>query len=72
MKSAYDAKVDALYIRWTDAKIVESDEISEGVILDYDDDGNVVGVEVLNASQKISGLTAQVDRVTKFAAIATS
>jgi uncharacterized protein YuzE len=55
MKSAYDAKVDALYIRWTEAKIVESDEVSEGVILDYDSDGNVVGVEVLNASQKIAG-----------------
>ena len=57
MKSAYDAKVDALYIRWTEAKIVESDEVSEGVILDYDSDGNVVGVEVLNASQKIAGFT---------------
>ncbi len=56
MKSAYDAKVDALYIRWTESKIAESDEVSEGVILDYDSDGNVVGVEVLNASQKITGL----------------
>ena len=55
MKSAYDAKVDALYIRWTDAKIAESDEISEGVILDYDSKGNIVGVEVLNASLKIKG-----------------
>ena len=56
MKSAYDAKVDALYIRWTDTKIAESDEISEGVILDYDLEGNVIGIEVLNASQKIRGL----------------
>jgi uncharacterized protein YuzE len=58
MKSAYDAKVDALYLRWTDAKIAESDEVSEGVILDYDSKGNVVGIEVLNASQKIKGFTA--------------
>jgi uncharacterized protein YuzE len=58
MKSAYDAKVDALYLRWTDAKIAESDEVSEGVILDYDSEGNVVGIEVLNASQKIKGFTA--------------
>ncbi|NJL92083.1 MAG: DUF2283 domain-containing protein [Coleofasciculaceae cyanobacterium SM2_1_6] len=56
MKSAYDAKVDALYIRWTDTKIAESDEISEGVILDYDLEGNVIGIEVLNASRKIKGL----------------
>jgi uncharacterized protein YuzE len=56
MNSAYDSKVDALYIRWAESKIVESDEISEGLILDYDSEGNVVGVEVLNASQKIIGL----------------
>ena len=53
MNSAYDSKVDALYIRWTESKIVGSDEISEGLILDYDSEANVVGVEVLNASQKI-------------------
>ena len=56
MKSAYDRAVDALYIRWTEAKIAESDEVG-GVILDYDEHGNVIGVEVLNASQKITGLT---------------
>jgi len=55
MKSAYDSTVDALYIRWTEAKITESDEV-EGVILDYDEHGNVIGVEILNASQKITGL----------------
>jgi uncharacterized protein YuzE len=63
MKSAYDSKVDALYIRWTDANISESDEISEGVILDYDSDGNVVGVELLNASQKIAGLVVKPELV---------
>jgi len=63
MKSAYDSKVDALYIRWTDANISESDEISEGVILDYDSDGNVVGVELLNASQKIVGLVVKPELV---------
>jgi len=56
MKLAYDLTVDALYIRWTEAKIAESDEV-DGVILDYDEHGNVIGVEVLNASQKITGLT---------------
>lgn len=55
MKSAYDPTVDALSIRWTDAKIAESDEVG-GVILDYDEQGNVIGVEVLNASQRIAGL----------------
>ncbi|MBD2187999.1 DUF2283 domain-containing protein [Pseudanabaena mucicola] len=56
MKSAYDPTIDALYIRWTESKIAESDEVG-GVILDYDEQGNVIGVEVLNASQKITGLT---------------
>lgn len=58
MKSAYDPAVDALFIRWTDAKIVESDEV-DGVILDYDEQGNVIGVEVLNASQRIAGLVSK-------------
>lgn len=49
----YDPDVDALAINWGDAQIVESDEVAPGVILDYDKDGNVVGVEVLDASKQI-------------------
>jgi len=56
MKAHYDSEVDALAINWGDAPIDESDEVEPGVILDYDKDGNVVGVEVLNASQKIKHL----------------
>jgi len=53
MKVTYDPKVDVLRILFRDAPIEESDEDKPGVILDYDKDGNVVGLEVLNASRRI-------------------
>lgn len=53
MKVTYDPTVDVLRILFRDAPIDESDEDKPGVILDYDKDGNVVGLEVLNASQRI-------------------
>jgi uncharacterized protein YuzE len=53
MKVTYDPEVDVLRILFRNAPIEESDEDKPGVILDYDKDGNVVEVEVLNASQRI-------------------
>jgi uncharacterized protein YuzE len=53
MKVTYDSEVDVLRILFRDVPIEESDEDKPGVILDYDKDGNVVGLEVLNASQRI-------------------
>jgi uncharacterized protein YuzE len=50
MKINYAADVDALYITLTGNEIEETDEVSAGVMVDYDKDGNVVGLEVLNAS----------------------
>lgn len=58
MKASYDPKADSLWIRWNTAAIEESDEVQPGVILDYDADGSVVGIEVLNASKKIENLSA--------------
>ena len=52
MKIKYDIEVDVLVIRLSDAKIVESDEPRKGIILDFDKDGNVVSIEILNASKK--------------------
>ena len=54
MKVKYDKEVDALYINLTAEKIVESDEQKPGIIFDYDEKGNIVGIEILNASQKIN------------------
>jgi uncharacterized protein YuzE len=53
MKITYDPEVDVLRILFRDAPIEESDEDKPDVILDYDKEGNVVELEVLNASQRI-------------------
>ena len=53
MKVTYDPEVDVLRILFRDAPIEESDEDKPGIILDYDKDGNIVGLEVLNASQRV-------------------
>lgn len=53
MKVTYDPQVDVLRIILTQAPVQESDEQKPGVILDYDREGNVVGLEILNASKRI-------------------
>jgi uncharacterized protein YuzE len=53
MKVTYDPEVDVLRILFRNTPIEESDEDKPGVILDYDKEGNLVGLEVLNASQRI-------------------
>ena len=53
MKIKYDKETDIIYIRFSDSKITESDEDKPGIILDYDDNGNIAGIEVLNASTKM-------------------
>lgn len=53
MKVIYDAETDVLRILFSAAPIQESDEDKPGVILDYDDGGNLVGMEILNASQRM-------------------
>lgn len=53
MKVTYDPEVDVLRILFRDAPIDESDEDKPGIILDYDKDGNIVGLEVLNASSRV-------------------
>lgn len=58
MKIIYDREVDVLRILLNEREIVESDEAKDGVILDYDTDGNVVGLEILNASQHTNLPTA--------------
>ncbi len=53
MKVTYDPEVDVLRILLSQAPIEESDEEKPGVILDYDKDGNVVGMEGLDASTRV-------------------
>jgi uncharacterized protein YuzE len=54
MKSSYDAEADALYIRFSDGEIDGSQEVAPGVVLDYDAENHLVGLEVLNASAKMA------------------
>jgi uncharacterized protein YuzE len=53
MKITYDAEVDILRILFSNTPIEQSDEEKPGVILDYDKDGNIVGMEILDASTRI-------------------
>jgi uncharacterized protein YuzE len=53
MQVTYDREVDVLSIVLSDSPIEESDEEKPGVILDYDAQGNLVGVEILAASQNL-------------------
>lgn len=53
MRLKLDEKNDALYLRLDESGIVESEEVQPGVILDYDANGNVIGVELLGLSKRI-------------------
>ena len=53
MKVTYDASIDVLRIVFRDAPIAESDEDKPGVILDYAEDGSIVGIEILDASKHV-------------------
>jgi uncharacterized protein YuzE len=50
----YDEKVDALYILLEDSEIIESDEVRPGIVLDFNADNQVVGIEVLDVKRRIS------------------
>ncbi len=53
MKLNYHADTDSLYIDLSERPSFESREISEGVVLDYDADGRLVGIDIDNASNKV-------------------
>ncbi|MFP3975772.1 MAG: DUF2283 domain-containing protein [Dehalococcoidia bacterium] len=54
MRITYDEEVDALYVRLKETPYHESDEIREGLILDYDESGNLIGMEIMDASDYLS------------------
>jgi uncharacterized protein YuzE len=54
MKVIYDQNADTLTIIFSETPIAESDEDKPGVILDYDDKGKLVSLEILDASRQVS------------------
>jgi uncharacterized protein YuzE len=53
MKVRVDREADALYLRLDENAITESEEVQSGVVLDFDTDGHVVGIEILGLSERV-------------------
>ena len=62
MRMRVDQDADAIYINLTDRVIKDSAEVADGIVVDYDDQGRVVGVEILDASKR----TEDPDVLTQF------
>ena len=54
MKATYDARTDTLTLELRSDTVAESDEDKPGVILDYDAQGNLVSIEILDASRRVT------------------
>jgi uncharacterized protein YuzE len=52
MKIEYDRRADAMYIRLRAGTVVESDEVRPGVVFDFDANGKVLGIEMLDVSER--------------------
>ena len=53
MRMRYDEKADALYLRLDDSAIVESEEVQPGIVLDFNSEKQVVGIEVLGLKRRV-------------------
>ena len=62
MKITYDSEVDIMRIIFNNSPIEESDEEKPGLIVDYDKEGNIVGLEILDACKQIQSLPSKPDR----------
>ena len=49
----YDPATDAAYLRFSEATVTDSEEVSPGVVLDYDAEGRIVAMEVTNAAKRL-------------------
>ena len=52
MRLRIDKENDVLYLRLNEIEIFESEEVQPGVILDFDENGHIVGIEILNLSRR--------------------
>jgi len=53
MKLHFDETADALYLRLDNSTIVESEEVQPGIVLDFDERGEVVGIEILRVKERV-------------------
>ncbi|HDH31611.1 MAG TPA: DUF2283 domain-containing protein [Candidatus Wolfebacteria bacterium] len=49
----YDEKADAVYVRLDDSKIIDSQEVEKGIILDFNENNQVVGIEILRVKNRV-------------------
>jgi len=56
MKAVYDPRTDTLTLEVKPGPVAESDDGKPGVILDYDEAGDLVGIEILDASRRVAGV----------------
>ncbi len=54
MRISYDEKTDSLCVRLKETPYYESDEVRQGILLDYDEKGNLIAIEILDASEYLS------------------
>ncbi len=52
MRMRVDQRADAVYLNLTDRPIKDSEEVADGIIVDYDAEGRIVGIEILDASKR--------------------
>lgn len=57
MKTHYDPEADALYVRFADTPVIESEEVRPGIVFDFDETGRIVAVEILDASEQLASTT---------------
>ncbi len=63
MKIKYDKEADVMYIRFSDDAVAESDEQKPGIIIDYNTKGEIVAIEILNASQNMKSPNSMIYEV---------
>jgi uncharacterized protein YuzE len=58
MRMRVDHAADAVYLNPTDRPIKDSEEVADGIVVDYDEEGRIVGIEILDASKRTEDPTA--------------